>query len=120
VSCIGARRPKDIPPSGDRTEFVDVIGTSFDLITAAIGEADSGDGVVLLYDLGTGYLTTVTAIEFLNPEQAARVTVVDTPFVEGAVSAAVTANMGGDRRAVVAAALQARIVNGRGRVRSVD
>ena len=53
------------------------IGTSFDLIVAAIGEADQGDGAILLYDLGSGYLTASTAVEFLEPEQAERVVIVD-------------------------------------------
>lgn len=96
------------------------IGTSFDRITAAIETADSGDGVVLLYDIGSGYLTAETAVEFLDPEQAGRVTIVDAPFVEGAVSAAVRAGIGGDRRAVVASALEARTVDGPGGVRSLD
>lgn len=98
------------------------IGTSFDTITAAVQEADDGDGdgVVLLYDLGSGYLTTETAVEFLEPELGERVTIVDTPFVEGAVSAALTASFGSDRKAVVAAALEARTANGPGGVRSVD
>ena len=96
------------------------IGTSFDLITAAIEQADSGDGAVLLYDLGSGYLTAETAVEFLEAEQAERVVIVDTPFVLGAVSASIAANVGGDLRAVIGAALEARTANGPGGVRSVD
>lgn len=96
------------------------IGTSFDLITAAIEQADSGDGAVLLYDLGSGYLTAETAAEFLEAEQAERVVIVDTPFVLGAVSASIAANVGGDLRAVIGAALEARTANGPGGVRSVD
>ena len=95
------------------------IGTSFDLITAAIGKADSGDGAVLLYDLGSGYLTAETAVEFLEGEQAERVVIVDTPFVLGAVSAAIAANVGGDLRAVIAGALEARSANGPGGLREV-
>jgi dihydroxyacetone kinase phosphotransfer subunit len=96
------------------------IGTSFDLITAAIEQADSGDGAVLLYDLGSGYLTAETAVEFLEAEQAERVVIVDTPFVLGAVSASIAANVGGDLRAVIGAALEARTANGPGGVRSLD
>jgi len=96
------------------------IGTSFELITAAIAEADSGDGAVLLYDLGSGFLTAETAVEFLDPDQAERVVIVDAPFVLGAVSAAIAAQSGGDLRSVVAAALEARTANGPGGVRSTD
>src|SRR5690242_13029682 len=96
------------------------IGTSFDLITAAIQQADSGDGAILLYDLGSGYLTAETAVEFLEGEQADRIVIVDTPFVLGAVSASIAANVGLDLRGVIGAALEARAANGPGGVRSVD
>lgn len=98
----------------------DGIGTSFDLISEAIQTADSGDGAVLLYDLGSGYLTAETAVEFLEPEQAERVVIVDAPIVLGAVSAAIAAQVGGDLKAVIGAALQARTANGPGGVRSLD
>jgi dihydroxyacetone kinase phosphotransfer subunit len=96
------------------------IGTSFDLITAAIEKADSGDGAVLLYDLGSGYLTAETAVEFLESEQAERVVIVDAPFVLGAVSASIAAHVGGDLRAVIAAALESRNANGPGGIRTLD
>lgn len=96
------------------------IGTSFELINEAIAKADSGSGAILLYDLGSGFLTAETALEFLDPEQAERVVIVDAPFVLGAVSAAIAAQTGGDLRAVIAAALEARTANGPGGVRSVD
>lgn len=96
------------------------VGTSFDLITAAIAEADQGDGVVVLYDLGSGYLTASTAVEFIEPEQVGRVKIVDAPLVEGAVSAAISSQVGGDLTAVIAGALEARRANGPGGVRSLD
>lgn len=96
------------------------IGTSFELIAAAIQQADSGDGAVLLYDLGSGFLTAETAVEFLDPEQSERIVIVDAPFVLGAVSAAIAAHVGGDLRTVVAGALDARGANGPGGVRAKD
>lgn len=96
------------------------IGTSFELITDAIVKADTGDGAVLLYDLGSGFLTAETAVEFLESAQAERVVIVDAPFVLGAVSAAIAAHVGGDLRAVIAGALDARTANGPGGVRSLD
>jgi PTS hybrid protein len=80
------------------------IGTSFDRVTAAIGEADAGQGVVLLCDLGSAVLTAETAVELLDPEQQDRVRIADAPLVEGGVAAAVAAEGGGDLDAVVAAA----------------
>src|SRR4051812_44491013 len=72
------------------------IGTSFELISRAIATADTGDGAIVLYDLGSGFLTAETAVEFLEPEQQERVVIVDAPFVLGAVAAAIAAEVGGD------------------------
>ncbi|MGI8414688.1 MAG: dihydroxyacetone kinase phosphoryl donor subunit DhaM, partial [Nakamurella sp.] len=83
------------------------IGTSFELISAALEKADTGDGVVILYDLGSALLTTETAIEFAEPGKAARWRIVDAPLVEGAVGAAVDAQGGGGLESVVAAAVLA-------------
>jgi PTS hybrid protein len=80
------------------------IGTSFDRIAAAIGEADIGDGAVLLCDLGSAILTAETALDFLDEEQRSRFLLVDAPLVEGGVAAAVAAQTGEDLAAVAAAA----------------
>jgi PTS hybrid protein len=80
------------------------IGTSFDRITAAIGEADTGDGAVLLCDLGSAILTAETALDFLADEQRSRILLVDAPLVEGGVAAAVAAQTGENLAAVAAAA----------------
>lgn len=80
------------------------IGTSFDRVMVAVGEADSGDGVVVLCDLGSAILTTETALDFLDDDIKARVRIADAPIVEGAVAAAVAAEIGGDLATVVAAA----------------
>lgn len=80
------------------------IGTSFDAISAAMRTAETGSGAVLLYDLGSALLTAETALEFLDPEVAQRIRIVDAPLVEGAVAAAVTSEGGGDLDAVAASA----------------
>lgn len=84
------------------------IGTSFDRVSAAIVRAESGDGVVVLCDLGSAVLTAETALDFLDDDERARVVIADAPLVEGAVAAAVAAATGSDRDAVVAAAGTAR------------
>lgn len=91
-----------IAPAGGADDGT--IGTSFDRINEAIAQADTGAGAVLLYDLGSAVLTAETALEFLEPEAAARIRIVDAPLVEGAVAAAVTAEGGGDLDAVSASA----------------
>ncbi|WP_046469338.1 dihydroxyacetone kinase phosphoryl donor subunit DhaM [Allosalinactinospora lopnorensis] len=81
------------------------IGTSYDLILFAIGEADQGRGIVVIPDIGSAVLT-VRTIQEDHPRDD--VVLVDTPFVEGAVSAAVTAASGADLAAVVTAGEEAR------------
>jgi PTS hybrid protein len=83
------------------------IGTSFDLVTAGLAASDSGDGVVVLCDLGSAVLTAETALDFLDDDARSRVEIVDAPLVEGAVAAAVAAASGSPRAEVVAAALTA-------------
>ncbi|GAA1972508.1 dihydroxyacetone kinase phosphoryl donor subunit DhaM [Amycolatopsis minnesotensis] len=81
------------------------IGTDFEAVSQAAREADSGAGVVLLYDLGSAQMTAELAVETLDGEVDA--VVVDAPLVEGAVAAAVEAQGGADRAAVAAAAAKA-------------
>lgn len=83
------------------------IGTSFEKISDAFSEADTGDGVVVLCDLGSAILTAETARDFLEASEQHRVRIVDAPLVEGGVAAAVAAEIGGDLDAVVAAAQSA-------------
>jgi len=81
------------------------LGTSPDLVEAAVVAADVGDGVVVIPDLGSAVLSVKVAMEHADP---ARIVIVDTPFVEGAVAAAVTASTGADLAAVVKSAREAR------------
>jgi PTS hybrid protein len=81
------------------------IGTDYDEVVAATQRADSGDGVVLLYDLGSAQMTAELAVESLADPSAA--VVADGPLVEGAIAAAVAAQAGQDRKAVAAAAAAA-------------
>ncbi|MFF4599048.1 dihydroxyacetone kinase phosphoryl donor subunit DhaM [Amycolatopsis sp. NPDC001319] len=78
------------------------IGTDYDEVVAATQRADSGDGVVLLYDLGSAQMTAELAVESLSGGPAA--VVADGPLVEGAIAAAVAAQSGADRKAVASAA----------------
>lgn len=78
------------------------IGTSFELIEAAVGQAGSGDGVAVFTDLGSAVLTTETVLEMLD-DDASEVLLVDAPLVEGTVAAAVAAAGGATLSEVVAA-----------------
>lgn len=78
------------------------VGTDFEAVLAAVTEAATGAGAVVLYDLGSAQMTAEMAVESL-PEPDAAV-IVDAPLVEGAIAAAVSAQGGGDRAAVATAA----------------
>jgi phosphocarrier protein FPr len=87
----------------DETRF----GTDATAIKAAIAAADDGDGVVVLMDLGSAVLSAELALELLDADLRARVTLCSGPFVEGLVIAAVTAANGFDREQVAAEAAAA-------------
>jgi phosphoenolpyruvate---glycerone phosphotransferase subunit DhaM len=83
------------------------IGTSIDKVERAVRLADGGAGVVILPDLGSSVLT-VRALLSDADDLPGQVAVADAPFVEGAVAATVTAAAGGDVKAVLSAAEEAR------------
>lgn len=75
------------------------IGTDYDAVLAAIEQADTGTGVVVLYDLGSARMVAEMAIEMADNAHLA-----DAPLVEGAVAAAVSAEGGATATAVAQAA----------------
>ncbi len=83
------------------------IGTSIAKVQRALLLADAGAGVVILPDLGSAVLT-VRALLAEHGKLPEPLEVADAPFVEGAVAATVTAAAGGDIKAVLSAAQEAR------------
>ena len=81
------------------------LGTDATAIAEAVSTADSGDGVVVLMDLGSAVLSAETALEFLDDDLRARVVLSPAPLVEGLVGAAVVAASGASRDRVAAEAL---------------
>lgn len=69
------------------------IGTDMDKITEAIEEVYSEDGVLILFDLGSAFMNTEMALEFLDEEKREKICIVDTAIVEGGITA--------DRKSVV-------------------
>ncbi len=82
-------------------------GTDAMAILEAIQSVYSDDGVLVLMDLGSAIMSAETALEFMDPDQAARVRLSPAPFIEGAMAAAVQASIGADLNAVAAEALEA-------------
>jgi phosphocarrier protein FPr len=69
------------------------LGTDAVQVAEAIGRADSGEGVLVLMDLGSAVLSAETALDLLPPKQRERVLLCEGPVVEGAVAAAVAARL---------------------------
>jgi PTS hybrid protein len=84
------------------------LGTNGDEVQKALLSADAGDGVVVLGDLGSAILTVR---HVLDRNGNGHIRLVDAPFVEGAVAAAVTASAGSSLEDVARAAEGARSVS---------
>lgn len=82
----------------------ETFGTDATQVSEAITAVDSPDGVLVLLDLGSAVLSAEMALEFLDPQVAARVQVSSAPLVEGLVAAMVTAATGADLSVVRAEA----------------
>lgn len=83
------------------------IGTDAQAVFTAIESVFSDEGVLVLMDLGSALLSAESALEFLTPEQQAKVVLCAAPLVEGTIAAAVQASIGADLATVKAEAEQA-------------
>ena len=82
------------------------LGTTGDAVRNAISRADCGQGVVVLADLGSSVLTVRHLLE--EGRGNGHIRLVDAPFVEGAIAAAVMSSAGQDLDVVARAAEEAR------------
>ena len=82
------------------------LGTSGDRVEQALARADTGDGVVVLADLGSSILVVRHVLDYLGVN--GRIRLVDAPLVEGAIAAAVVASSGASVAEVALAAESAR------------
>ncbi|WP_347551840.1 dihydroxyacetone kinase phosphoryl donor subunit DhaM [Pseudalkalibacillus hwajinpoensis] len=78
------------------------MGTSAMKIQSAIGEADDGEGAVILVDFGSSVMNAEMAIDMLEGEK--EVMIADAPLVEGAYSAVMESGFGKSLKEVVEAA----------------
>jgi multiphosphoryl transfer protein len=83
-----------VEPAGGVDAPEPALGTDAVKVLEAIERADSGDGVVVLMDLGSAVLSAEMALDLMPPEQRIRVALSDAPLVEGAIAASVTARAG--------------------------
>jgi len=106
AELIGQVASEDLPVAAVGGTADGRLGTDPDRIREAVGEVERGAGVLVIPDLGSAVLAVKSVLEFLDGD----VVLVDAPFVEGAVSAAVIASTGAPLDAVADAARQARDV----------
>ncbi len=83
------------------------LGTSMEKVLSALDAADSGDGALVLVDIGSAAQVADMALEQLPDERRARVLLSDAPLVEGAFAAAIEASIGSDLAQVAATAKEA-------------
>jgi phosphoenolpyruvate---glycerone phosphotransferase subunit DhaM len=93
-----------IEPAGGAPDGT--LGTTGDAVWNAIVRADAGEGVVVLADLGSSVLTVRHLLE--EGRANGHVRLVDAPFVEGAIAAAVMSSAGQELEDVARAAEEAR------------
>ena len=84
------------------------IGTDAFKIQAAIEEANTGDGVLVMVDLGSAVMSAELAIDMLSEELKDRVAIADAPIVEGTIAAVVDASIGQPLVSVATTAAGAR------------
>lgn len=85
------------------------IGTDAVKVSEAIMAANlSGDGVLVMVDLGSAVLSTEVAMEMLDDDAGSKVKIADAPVLEGTISAVVEASLGSDLEAVAKTAEGAR------------
>lgn len=82
------------------------LGTSGDAVWQAITRAECGQGVVVLADLGSSILTVRHLLD--EGRGNGHIRLVDAPFVEGAIAAAVVSSAGQTLDDVARAAEEAR------------
>ena len=80
------------------------LGTSLSRVMNAVVAADSGDGVLVLIDLGSAALVAEMALEQLPTHRRERARISGAPLVEGAVVAAIEASVGTPLNDVAASA----------------
>lgn len=70
------------------------LGTDALMIGQKIKKVDSGEGVLVIVDLGSAVLNAEFAIENLEEPLRSLTVIADAPFVEGAIAAAIEASFG--------------------------
>ena len=84
------------------------IGTNAQKIYDAILAANTGDGVLIMVDLGSAVMSAEIALDLLDADVRSKVSIADAPILEGTIVAAVQSSLGASLPEVAAAAAAAR------------
>ena len=84
------------------------LGTSFEKIVQAVEKVYDEDGVAILMDMGSAVMTAEMVVENLEDK---KISLLDCPLVEGAVVAAVEAQIGSSLETIKQRAVESRTTN---------
>src|SRR5512136_1334981 len=107
ASAMTQQQPIVIATAAGTDDEQHPLGTNAVMIQQAIESAYSEDGVLVLMDLGSAIMSAEMALDFLLPDQRARVRLIAAPVVEGSIAAAVQASLGGSLDEVATEAMGA-------------
>lgn len=69
------------------------LGTDAEKIITAINEVYTQDGVLVLFDIGSAYMSADIALECLSEEMREKVEILDTALVEGTITATIECSL---------------------------
>ena len=69
------------------------LGTDAEKIVTAIREVYTQDGVLVLFDIGSAYMSADIALECLPEEMREKVEILDSALVEGVITAAIESSL---------------------------
>lgn len=69
------------------------LGTDAEKIVTAIREVYTQDGVLVLFDIGSAYMSADIALECLSEEMREKVEILDSALVEGVITLAIESSL---------------------------
>lgn len=69
------------------------LGTDAEKIITAINKVYTQDGVLVLFDIGSAYMSADIALECLSEEMREKVEILDTALVEGTITATIECSL---------------------------
>ncbi|WP_100489342.1 dihydroxyacetone kinase phosphoryl donor subunit DhaM [Sporolactobacillus pectinivorans] len=92
IQELASQMSKDVPVALAGGTDDDRLGTDITKISKAIHDVYSNDGVLVFFDMGSAYMNAQMALDFLE-EDSSKVEIVDSAFVEGAITAIVDSGL---------------------------